>query len=292
MKHFTEVDLLITPLDPWRDILIAELGDIGYDSFEETPHGVKAYIPSDRFDARALKSALVLRDPHVKVSHTIREVEPRNWNAEWERSFSPIEIQRSPGDPGAERSGSSGVRIRAEFHPFVAGFAHDITITPRMAFGTGHHATTRMMIEAMLGLDLRDQHVCDLGCGTSVLAILAERMGAKSVHAIDIDEQAVINARENVGLNGCHRITVDKGDVQLLKPLSVGTILANIERNTLLRDMTIMRDALLPGGALLLSGFVNDDRSRMTDAVRVAGMRIAEELVQGEWALIGCRREK
>jgi len=278
MKHFTEVDLLITPLDPWRDILIAELGDIGYDSFEETSHGVKAYIPSDRFDARALKSAIVLRDPHVKVSHTIREVEPRNWNAEWERSFSPVEVEDQ-------------VRIRAEFHPFVAGFAHDIVITPRMAFGTGHHATTRMMVEAMLGLDPLDQRVCDLGCGTAVLAILAERMGAKSVYAIDIDEQAVINARENVGLNGCHRITVDKGDVHLLKPLSVGTILANIERNTLLRDMIPMRDALLPGGALLLSGFVIDDRSRMIDAVRAAGMRHAEELSQGEWALIGCRKE-
>ena len=274
---YTEVDFLITPLDPWRDVLIAELGDLGYDSFEETPHGVKAYIKSEHFDARTFSAVAVLRDPQVKTSRTVREVEPRNWNEEWERSFEPVEVDHA-------------VRIRAEFHAFVPGFTHDIVVTPRMAFGTGHHATTRMMVEAMLKLDLRDQHVCDLGCGTAVLAILAERMGATSVQAIDIDEQAVINAKENIGINGCHRISVDKGDVSLLTPVSCGTILANIERNTLLRDMNSMRDALLPGGALLLSGFIVDDRSKVVDAVKATGMHPVESLSYGEWALIGCRK--
>jgi ribosomal protein L11 methyltransferase len=132
--------------------------------------------------------------------------------------------------------------------------------------------------------------VCDLGCGTAVLAILAERRGARSVFAVDIDEHAVLNARENVGLNGCHAVVVEKGDVHLLTPLSYGTILANIERNTLLRDMHAMRDALLPGGALLLSGFIQRDRDAMVQAVREAGMSPVETLAQGEWALIGCRR--
>jgi ribosomal protein L11 methyltransferase len=291
VQHYTEVTFILRPLDPWRDILIAELGEQGYDSFEETAHGVKAYVQSDRFDRAALGSLLTVRDPHVDVSHTIRQVEPRNWNEEWERSFQPVEVRMPvPGDHRAEREGSSGVRIRAEFHPFVPGFAHDIVITPRMAFGTGHHATTRMMVEAMLRIDMSGQPVCDLGCGTAVLAILAERMGARDVRAIDIDEQAVMNARENVALNNCKRIIVDKGDVALLDPASCGVILANIERNTLLRDMLSMRDALLPGGALLLSGFVNDDRPLMLDAVKAAGMHPAEALSNGEWALIGCRR--
>lgn len=275
--RYTEVTFLIEPVDPWRDILIAELGEQGFDSFEETAHGVKAYVPSDRFQRAELSALHVARDPHVRISHTVRELEPRNWNEEWERSFQPVEVGRA-------------VRIRAEFHPFVPGFTHDIVITPRMAFGTGHHSTTRMMVEAMLALDLRDRHVCDLGCGTAVLAILAERMGAKSVHAIDIDEQAAINARENVALNGCGRIVVDKGDVSLLKRETCGVILANIERNTLLRDMTAMRDALLPGGALLLSGFVHEDRSLMLDGVRAAGLRAEEMLSHGEWSLIGCRK--
>lgn len=275
--RYTEVTFLIEPLDPWRDLLVAELGEGAFDSFEDTAHGVKAYVPSERFDRSALSALHVMRDPHVRISHTVREVEPRNWNEEWERSFQPVEV----GDQ---------VRIRAEFHPFVPGFTHDVVITPRMAFGTGHHATTRMMVEAMLALDLKDRHVCDLGCGTAVLAILAERMGARRVHAIDIDEQAVLNARENITLNGCGRIVVDKGDVALLSPGSCGVILANIERNTLLRDMSAMRDALLPGGALLLSGFVNGDRPLMLEGVRAAGLRPEEMLSHGEWSLIGCRR--
>ncbi len=275
--RYTEVTFLIEPLEPWRDLLIAELGEGAFDSFEETPHGVKAYVKIERFDRSTLSALQLVHDPHVRISHTVREVEPRNWNEEWERSFQPVEVGKD-------------VRIRAEFHAFVPGFTHDIVITPRMAFGTGHHSTTRMMVEAMLGLDLRDKHVCDLGCGTAVLAILAERMGASSVHAIDIDEQAVSNARENTALNGCSRIAVDQGDVALLAPDSCGVILANIERNTLLRDMVAMRDALLPGGALLLSGFVNNDRERMLDGVREVGLRPEEMLSHGEWSLIGCRR--
>ncbi len=277
MVRYTEVIFLIEPVDPWRDILIAELGEQGFDSFEETAHGVKAYVPSDLFQRAALEELQVRKDPHVDMSLTVREIEPRNWNAEWERSFEPVEVGKE-------------VRIRAEFHPFVPGFVHDIVITPRMAFGTGHHATTRMMVEAMIGLDLKDHDVCDLGCGTAVLAMLAERMGARSVHAIDIDAQAVLNARENITLNQCGRIVVDKGDVSLLRPGTCDVILANIERNTLLRDMTAMRDALRSGGVLLLSGFVNADQSLMLDGVRQAGLRPQEALNHGEWSLIGCTR--
>lgn len=274
--NYTEVDFLITPLEPWRDILLAELEGLPYDSFEETAHGLKAYVRSERFDRAALHGLMALRDPHAHVTFTVRSVEQRNWNAEWERSFQPVEV-------------GEDVRIRAEFHPFVPGFRHDIVITPRMAFGTGHHATTRMMVEAMLPLPMEGTAVCDLGCGTAVLAILAERLGAAQVRAIDIDEEAVLNARANIALNHCHRIVVEKGDVSLLEPRSCGVILANIERNTLLRDMPAMRDALLPGGALLLSGFIEDDRDRMLEAVRTAGLVPMERLRIGEWALVGCR---
>ncbi len=275
--NYTEVIFLVKPLDPWRDILIAELGDIGFDSFEETVHGVKAYLPSAQFRPQDIRGLQVLRDPHVNITHTAREMESQNWNALWESSFQPVEVGHQ-------------VRIRADFHPAVPGFEHDLVITPRMAFGTGHHATTRMMVEAMLRLHFTGKHVGDLGCGTAVLAILAERMGAASVHAIDIDEQAVLNARENVAFNKCGRLVVDKGDVALLKPASCDVILANIERNTLLRDMSAMRDALLAGGVLLLSGFVQSDVDIMRDAVIAAGMVPAETLAQGEWALVGCRR--
>lgn len=274
---WTEVTLLIEPRDPWTDIAMAELGELGYDTFEETAHGLLAYIPEGRYDAIALKSLMVVKDPHVKVHITSRSIEGRNWNAEWESSFEPVEVGRS-------------VRIRAEFHPHVDGFTHPIVITPRMAFGTGHHATTRMMVEAMLELDLAGKAVCDLGCGTAVLAILAERLGAEAVEAIDIDPVAVENARETVVLNGCARIAVAQGDAALLRPGSCGAILANIERNTLVRDMRAMAAALLPGGVLLLSGFVKADVGLMEEAVRAEGLRPTGRMEQGEWALVKCER--
>jgi ribosomal protein L11 methyltransferase len=212
----------------------------------------------------------------VTVSWSVSQVEERNWNAEWERSFQPVEVGRE-------------VRIRADHHPSAPGFRHEIVITPRMAFGTGHHATTRMMVQAMLGLDLAGRSVCDLGCGTAVLAILAERMGASRVRAIDIDEQAVINARENVERNGCHAITVEKGVASALQGHAYDCILANIERNTLLDAMPLMAAALRPGGVLLLSGFILGDRPSLAACAGANGLSIAEQLAEGEWSLLGCR---
>ena len=168
-----------------------------------------------------------------------------------------------------------------------------------MAFGTGHHATTRMMVRGMLGLQalggafaggLAGKAVCDLGCGTAVLAILAERMGAAEVRAIDIDEQAVINARENVERNGCTRITVEKGVATALEGHAYDLILANIERNTLLEAMALMAGAMRPGAALFLSGFIVADRPLLAAAALEHGLELAEHLEEGEWSLLGCRK--
>lgn len=276
MAH-TEVEFLIAPLEPWRDILLAELGELGYTGFEEITGGLRAYIPSTGYDRTALEGLLTLNDPGVSVSFHARELAPRNWNAEWEAGFRPIRI-------------GSQVWIRAAFHPPEPGYAHALTITPRMAFGTGHHATTRLMIQALLALDVRDASVCDLGCGTAVLAILAEQRGAARVHAIDIDQAAVENAIDNIAMNNCERIAVEKGDAALLRPLAFKVILANIERNTLQRDMAAMAAALLPGGALLLSGFIRDDADGMADAATAAGLHVVERMYEGEWALVGCRK--
>lgn len=274
---YTEVTFLLEPLDPWRDILMVELADLGYDSFEETTGGVQAYVRSERFDAAALRGLMTLRDPHVSASWTAQEIADRNWNAEWESSFQPVEV-------------GTDVRIRAEFHPTKPGFTHELVITPRMAFGTGHHATTRMMVQAMLGLDLAGRTVCDLGCGTGVLAILAERQGAGQQVAIDIDMQAVENARENVERNGCTAITVEKGDAASLVGRTFDVILANIERNVLLQAMPLMYDALNPGGALFLSGFVVTDRHMLAQSAKEAGLTLAERMNEGDWALLGCRK--
>lgn len=281
---FTEVTFLLSPPDPWRDLLMVELAAIGFDSFEEgwtDPFGqrgeLKAYVRSDTFDVAALAVLHTLRDSHVQVSWTSTEIPDRNWNAEWESSFQPVEVD-------------GAVRIRADFHDAKPGFAHEIVITPRMAFGTGHHATTRLMVQAMLPLDLRNKEVCDLGCGTGVLAILAERMGARAVRAIDIDPGAVDNARENLGRNGCHAVSVEKGDASSLKGHAYDAILANIERNILLDAMPLLSAALKPGGALLLSGFVPGDRHMLAQSAKAHGLELAERTQEGEWALLGCRK--
>ncbi|MCW5897715.1 MAG: 50S ribosomal protein L11 methyltransferase [Flavobacteriales bacterium] len=283
MDH-TEVTFLVSPVTPWREILLVELADLGYDSFEEghtDPGGesgeLKAWIPSERFNGAALGGLLSLRDPHASVSWTSREIPARNWNAEWESSFQPVEVD-------------GRVRIRAEFHAGKPGFDHELIITPRMAFGTGHHATTRMMIRAMLGVDLKDKDVVDLGCGTGVLAFLAERLGARSILAVDNDPGAVENARDNARQNGCARTIVEKGDATCLIGRKCDAILANIERNTLLDAMPRFHDALRPGGILLLSGFSQEDRHMLAQRAREHGLIVAERLDEGDWALLGCRK--
>lgn len=274
---YTRVSFLIAPVDPWRDILMIELGELGYDSFEEITGGLDAYVPDELFNVNALNGLLTLRDPHVDVSWSVSKLEDRNWNAEWESSFQPVEVGKE-------------VRIRADHHAPAEGFTHELVITPRMAFGTGHHATTRMVVRAMLGLDLAGRSVCDLGCGTAVLAILAERMGASEVRSIDIDEQAVINARENVERNGCSITTVEKGVATALEGHTYDCILANIERNTLIDAMPLMAAALRPNGALFLSGFIVADRPLLAACAEANGLSLAEELEEGEWSLLGCRK--
>lgn len=274
---YTRVSFLIAPVDPWRDILLVELTELGYDSFEETTGGLDAYITDELFSVTALNGLMTLRDPHVNVSWSVSKLEQRNWNAEWESSFQPVEVGKE-------------VRIRAEHHSPAEGFTHELVITPRMAFGTGHHATTRMVVRAMLSLDLAGKSVCDLGCGTAVLAILAERMGAAQVRGIDIDEQAVVNAQENLERNACSVTTVEKGVATALEGHAYDLILANIERNTLIDAMPLMALALQPNGALFLSGFIVADRHLLAASAEANGLSLAEHLEEGDWALLGCRK--
>ncbi len=282
--HYTEVTFLVAPATPWREILTVELAELGYDSFQDgytDPGGdrgeLKAYIRSERFDAAALGKLLTLRDPHASVSWTSQEIAPRNWNAEWERSFQPVEI-------------GTDIRIRAEFHPAVEGFAHELVITPRMAFGTGHHATTRMMLKAMLAVDLHDKDVCDLGCGTGVLAFLAERLGARTILAVDNDPGAVENTLLNAERNGCTRVHVEKGDAGILEGRSFDAILANIERNILLDAMPRFFMSLRSGGILFLAGFTKEDRHMLAQRATEEGLEVAVRMQEGDWAMLGCRK--
>lgn len=274
---WTQIDLLIEPLDPWRDLLMVELAELGFDSFEETREGLRAAVRSERYTRVGVEQAIARHRAHVRVSLEERHVPDTNWNAVWEAAFEPVRVGRE-------------VLIRAAFHEPDPGAGTEIVITPRMAFGTGHHATTRMMVEAMLAMDLTGRAVCDMGCGTGVLAILADKRGATDILAVDNDPQAVANARDNRTANGCRPWPVEQGDLTGLEPGRWDLVLANIERNTLLRGMSALAAALRPGGTVLLSGFLASDTDALRAAAREAGLRDGDAAHDGGWTLLACHR--
>ena len=267
---YREVSFIIDPLEPARDILIAELSLLPYDSFLETEEGLKAYIKEVDFKENALSKLNVLKSAETKIEFRTKLIPEENWNANWEAQFDPILVDDQ-------------CFVRAPFH-IAKDVAFDIEIMPKMSFGTGHHETTFLMIRQMLQFDFTGKKVLDMGCGTGVLAILACKMGADEVRAIDIDEWSFKNARENVERNTCSHISVEQGDVGLLKGHdSYDIILANINRNVLIADIPVYASRLEKKGCLLLSGFYTEDLVTITSACEEAGMHMENFLEKHNW---------
>lgn len=243
--NYLEFKFVVDPPQPASEILIAELGMAGFESFVENADGVTAYIPKEEFEADVLAGIHILQSKEFDISYTQKEIEQVNWNEEWEKNFHPILVD--------------GIcSVRAPFHPETEA-KYDIVIEPKMSFGTGHHATTHMMIQFLLRADLKDKAVLDMGCGTGVLAIMAEKRGAKTVDAIDIDNWCFQNTQENKQRNNCSRITAYQGTAARLEDQRYDTIIANINRNILLEDIETYVRCLNPGGSLYLSGFYAED---------------------------------
>lgn len=249
--------------DRQREELIARLAVAGFEGFEETDGALDAFIPQSEFDIDALQE--IAGD----LAYGVEEIEPRNWNAVWESDFQPVQV-------------GSFALIRANFHAPVKGVQHDIIITPKMSFGTGHHATTSMMVEQMEELDFRHKTVFDFGTGTGILAILAEKCGAERVVAIDNDEWSITNAKENIDANNCTKIQLARAD----SPVSECTcdiILANINRNVLLENMHTLVDLLARKGILLLSGIMTSDENDMVTCLQSYGMHLVDKKNRGQW---------
>ncbi len=236
----------IEPRDPATEILIAELGYAGFESFVENEEGVIAYIQKDDFREDILEDIYILKSGEFKIDFVKEEIEQVNWNSEWEKNFNPILIEDT-------------VYIRAPFHEKLPNIEYDIVIEPKMSFGTGHHQTTHMMVKHLINLDLKDKKVLDMGCGTGVLAIFAEMKGAKPLDAIDIDNWCYLNSVENAERNNCTNISVYEGDASLLVNKKYDVIIANINRNILLNDIKTYTNCLNKNGILLLSGFYQED---------------------------------
>ena len=251
------------------DILVAELGQVGFESFTENPDGVEAYIQKADWNASLLDDIQILQSEEVTFSYDVKEIEQVNWNEEWEKNFEPIVV-------------ADQVSVRAPFHK-NPGLKYDIVIEPKMSFGTGHHETTHLMIQHLMDLDLHGKKVLDMGCGTGILAIFAEMKGAAAVDAIDIDNWCYENSLENVERNNCHHISVYEGDASLLNPAAYDVIIANINRNILLKDMPVYTNSLKENGILFLSGFYTEDIEKINASAESNGLELDKKLQRNNW---------
>lgn len=257
--------------DYQQDLLINALGEIGFDTFEEVDGGFNAYIPVDVFDDERLKDLLTPYRDMFDFSYDIHQIPQTNWNKEWESNFEPMHI-------------GNQVYVRATFHDPKPDFPYEIVIDPKMAFGTGHHETTTMMMEQMLLADLQHKNVLDMGCGTGILAILASKLGAETVTAIDYDAVCFESTIENTGLNGVCNITPLCGSKEAIPDEEFDIILANINRNILLDQMPRYAEVLGAGGEIYFSGFYETiDLDMITQAAHKHGLKYRSHLKMKDW---------
>lgn len=268
MTTYLEFDFKINPVQPWSEILMAELIEIGFDSFTEEYDGILGYIPEELFSEDALKSIPLMNNPDVEISYSFALMPNINWNEEWEKNFTLINVENK-------------VLIRAEFHQENPNL-HEIIIQPKMSFGTGHHPTTHLMIQQMLDMDFMDKKVLDMGCGTSVLGIFAKQKDASEVVAIDIDEWSVENSIENAERNNV-KLRISQGTADNLGGEDFDIILANINRNILISDIPTYVSVLRDKGKLLLSGLCFFDVEDILEVCDKQGLRLINKQQREEW---------
>ena len=266
---YIELAVTVSPLEPFRDLFIAQLGAVGFESFSETEEGFAAYILKEDYSASAAMEQM--QWDGVTVSVKEQEIEQVNWNAEWERNFNPIEVD-------------GRVYIRAPFHAEREGFEYAMLIEPKMSFGTGHHQTTHMMIQWLLETPSNHADVLDMGCGTGILGILAGMRGAKSVHGIDVDTWCIENTLENAQRNGV-AMTADLGGSEVLSG-TYDLILANINLNVLLADIAHYEKALRKGGSIFFSGFYEDNVPTLRAAAEALGLTFEGVKAREQWRSI------
>ncbi|OWY20353.1 50S ribosomal protein L11 methyltransferase [Sphingobacteriales bacterium UPWRP_1] len=271
---YTVIEIAVSD-EALSELIVEKLASIGFDGFELHTSGIKAYIPTGQFKAQRLHKAIQAYNKQGAVAVTaIAPLEEKNWNEEWERNFEPVVVENR-------------ILIRAPFHAVDGLFDYTLTIEPKMAFGTGHHETTYLMLREMLQLDFGGKKVLDFGCGTGILAMMAAKLGAAAIVAIDNDEWAYRNTPENMEVNEITGIEVRLGTHTAILPHEqFHCILANINRNVILETLPVLRRALLPGGCLLVSGILTTDVAEVETAAQHTGLRAAGTQGKGNWAQI------
>lgn len=269
--EYVELDIKISPLDPFREYMSYHLAEIGFDMFTETDSGLLAYSPSDAYDEISVNQ--IIKDGielGCAVSYSSKIIPWQNWNEEWEKAYQPEVI-------------GGKIYVRAEFHPANPSYPLEIIIQPRMAFGTGHHPTTSQVMEMMLKMDFKGKRIIDMGCGTGILAVLAMKLGAEHAIAIDNDANAVENSKDNVLKNACENIEVFEGEAESLKGLKCEIFIANINRNIILNDLSLYKETMPAGGELITSGYYLQDLAIITKKAKELGFEFIENTVQNEW---------
>lgn len=277
--EYTKITCTLNPdKELARELLIDELGNVGFESFVETEETVEAYIPSKDFYPELLGNDSLQKSRYFNFDYTLEVIADQNWNEVWEKNyFEPLLIEDQ-------------CLVRAPFHDTYPAARYEIIINPRMAFGTGNHETTHLMIKAMLEIELQNKIVLDMGCGSGILAILASMKGAKEVTAIDIDEWSYNNTLENAELNNISNIRVLIGDAAFLTDQSYDMILANIQRNILLQDMETYRSVLKPDGKLLMSGFYRSDLEAIREKAASLEMSLVQIYERSTWCAVLFKR--
>ncbi len=271
--NYIAIRCVVSPRDPFAEILISQLAEIGFDMFEENEDGFDGFVREDVFKKELLNEVDYLHDNDLcKVSYTLENIAGVNWNEEWEKNFKPVSVKN--------------VFIRAPFHEADDAADIDIIIQPKMSFGTGHHATTAGMVELMLDIEFAGKTVLDMGCGSGILGILAGKRNAERIVAIDNDENCIITSIENADANKVRNMEVIHGDASTLSGFSFDVVLANINRNILLNDVSAYVSVMKSKAHLLVSGFYAEDAPIIQEAFGKYNLIPVKKIVNDNWCAI------
>jgi len=260
--------------EPFRDILIAEMGLLEFDSFVETEVGFEAYIAEDKFEHPPVQILFNKYRDQTRIWYELKKIKKENWNEEWEKNYEPIEVEDQ-------------IYVRADFHEPKNSFPHEIIINPKMSFGTGHHETTSQILALQLTLDHKDKNVIDIGSGTGILAIMADKLGAAKVAATDIDDWCIENSLENFELNNVKPEFVKKGTVEELElGGNYDIVIANINTNVLLGEMKEYVGLMSPNAFLVMSGFYDFDKSKVLEKAESLGLKAVNSSQKNNWCAI------
>ncbi len=275
--EYIEVDIRLKEVNTYSEILIARLNEIEFESFYEYDYGLKGYVQTQLLDKDKLKNILSEISEQTELSFTLHKLKQKNWNAHWETNYQPVFINEN-------------CVIRADFHNAISDVKYEIIITPKMSFGTGHHQTTSLVMNKMFDLEFKGKSVLDVGCGTGILSVLASKLGAIDVVGLDIDNWAFENAQENATLNNISDIHFVYGNISSVINRKYDIILANINRNTILNDLTFYSEAMYDYSDIILSGFLEKDVSVILKESAKFGLELVVSKNKEKWQMLHLRR--